>query len=135
MYIGDTMDFRNCQKCNKVFNHIRGPILCSDCDREIFNEIKNYFNEHVNANIQQVSLDLDIPLKIIREYIKDDRIMELRSDNVNLCRLCGDVVLDDNRYCPECLKKAKLISGLDNSVGTQNSNSPKMHYFNKEKRR
>ena len=77
------MDYCNCKKCNKIFNHFSGPILCKECDKEVFYLIKNYIENNKFANASIISKELNIPIKIVNDYIRDDRIVEIRKD-INL---------------------------------------------------
>ena len=125
------MNYCNCEKCNKIFNYIRGPLLCNKCNEEVFNQIKNYINQNPNSTVYDINKDLNLPIKIVEEYIKEERIMKLR-DNINLCSLCKDIVVEGNLYCKKCLQKIKILNGINslpNSSKEVNHNIPKMHYF------
>ena len=45
------MNYCNCKKCNKIFNYIKGPMLCYDCDQIIFESIKKYRAKNVPVRI------------------------------------------------------------------------------------
>lgn len=130
------MNYCNCKKCNKIFNYFKGPVLCKECDREIFDLIKNYIENNKFANATIISKELNIPIKIVNDYIKDDRIVEIRKD-INLCLLCKAPILDDLKYCNKCNTKIKLINELGNISRKNETNIPKMHFLNSsnEKRR
>jgi hypothetical protein len=130
------MTYYNCKKCNKIFNYIRGPILCYKCDEEVFNQIKIYLKENPDATTSNISQNLNIPIKIIEDYIKDRRLMNLRSVNDNLCPLCGNINNSNNKYCDKCMQKIKIlneINNLPNNVKEEVNSVPKMHYFDNER--
>lgn len=130
------MDYCNCKKCNKIFNHFSGPILCKECDKEVFYLIKNYIENNKFANASIISKELNIPIKIVNDYIRDDRIVEIRKD-INLCLLCKTPISDDLKYCNSCYNKIKLINELSNVSRKNEDVIPKMHFLNgsSEKRR
>ena len=85
------MEIVNCECCGKIFNHLKGVKICKECDLNIFNSIKSYIENNNNATVYNISEDLKIPVKIVREYIKDDRLILIRS-NVLLCKGCFDII-------------------------------------------
>lgn len=130
------MDYCNCKKCNKIFNYFSGPILCRECDKEVFNLIKNYIENNKFANASIISKELNIPIKIVNDYIRDNRIVEIRKD-INLCLLCKNPISDNSNYCSKCNTKIKLINELSNVSRKNEDVIPKMHFLNgsNEKRR
>ena len=46
--------------------------------------------------------------------------------------LVGDIIVDDSKYCPKCMEKAKILKQLNNSFENKNDEiKPKMHFINK----
>lgn len=127
------MNYCNCKKCNKIFNYIKGPMLCYDCDQIIFESIKKYINENPGATSSMISNDLNLPIKIIQDYVKDNRLTKLRAD-VKLCLLCKDVIDGNGTYCNSCLKKMDILNKMNSLSSKSNSENivPKMHFLNSD---
>lgn len=99
------MEFCTCLYCNKIINYTKGARLCKECDQKLF--------------------------KIIKEFIKDSRLEQMQ-DGIKTCIGCGDIIVDDSKYCPKCMEKAKILKQLNNSFENKNDEiKPKMHFINK----
>lgn len=96
----------NCECCGKIFNHLTGIKICKECDTLVFKNIKSYIENNHSATVYDISEDLKMPIKIVREYIKDDRITLMRNDVV-LCKGCFDVI-EKGDYCLACASKFEL---------------------------
>lgn len=104
------MEIVNCECCGKIFNHLKGIKICKECDLNIFSSIKSYIENNNNATIHDISENLKIPVKIVREYIKDDRLILVRN-NVLLCKSCFDVI-EKGEYCLACSSKFELRNSM-----------------------
>lgn len=122
------MDFRNCLRCKKIFNYISGPTLCKECDKYVFDIIKEYLEENPSSTISQISETTKIPSKIIRQYIKDQRLMEIRK-KLNLCVICGEIIDEGSKYCVGCAKKISIVNQLENTFNEKKDDSPKMRFL------
>ena len=111
------MDVRNCKGCGRLFNYVGGAPLCQECmaalDRK-FDEVKKYIDEHPQASISQVSEDVDVSVKQIKQWIKEDRLIlsEASLDGV-VCEHCGQPIRS-GRFCDKC--KASMASSLKNAM-------------------
>ncbi|MBE6160341.1 MAG: hypothetical protein E7157_04780 [Lactobacillales bacterium] len=128
------MDFCNCNRCNKIFNHMSGPVLCRDCDKIVFDKIKEYLENNPSSTTKQISENTEISIKIIRQYIKDQRLMEIRKD-LNTCILCGEVIEENLKYCIECSKKISLTNELQNMYESRDKEGPKMRFLNNNRKK
>ncbi len=111
------MDVRNCKSCGKLFNYMGGKPICDDCKRALenkFQEVKEYVRNNPNASIGQVAEDMEVSVKQIKEWVKQDRLVlsEATVDGV-LCEHCGRPIRS-GRYCEKC--KAALTNSLQKAI-------------------
>ena len=125
------MEIVNCECCGKIFNHLKGVKICKECDLNIFNSIKSYIENNNNATIYDISEDLKIPVKIVREYIKDDRLILIRS-NVLLCKGCFDII-KSGEYCLACSSKFELKNSM--SFNSENKEKVKVKFHTRNFRK
>lgn len=102
------MEMINCERCGKVFNTTGFFKLCSVCteiDEQDFSKIKDYLNAHPCAKIYDVAFDLDISVKKIKRYLRENRLEILEIDNHFLfCEMCGKPIRS-GQYCDNCYKE------------------------------
>lgn len=134
------MSYTNCMGCNKIINYKSGPVLCKQCDEKIFKIIKEYLNENPASDAKKISEETKVPLKIIKSFLQDKRLEIIRTDVVK-CILCGDIAIDDSKYCPKCLKKVNAINELNklcfeekNEYSEENNRRNGMHYYGTKRR-
>ena len=82
------MDVRNCKGCGKLFNYMSGAQLCPECRAKLekkFSSVKDYIGEHPQASISQVAEDMDVSVKQIKQWVKEERLIlsEASLDGVN----------------------------------------------------
>lgn len=125
------MEFCTCLYCNKRISYTRGARLCKECDQKLFKKIKEYLKNNKPTNMYVIHEATGIPVKIIKEFIKDSRLEQMQ-DGIKTCIGCGDIIVDDSKYCPKCMEKAKILKQLNNSFENKNDEiKPKMHFINK----
>lgn len=116
-------DVRNCKRCGKIYNYIGGVPICPVCkqiDEEDFQRVKVFLYENPNANITQVSIDLDISIEKIKRFLKDGRL-EITGDDGNMileCENCGKSI-KSGRYCELC--ERDLAAGFRSAAGQMKS--------------
>ena len=99
------MDVRNCKSCGRLFNYMGGKPICEDCKRALenkFQEVKEYVRNNPNASIGQVAEDMEVSVKQIKEWVKQERLIlsEATVDGI-LCEHCGRPIRS-GRYCEKC---------------------------------
>ena len=99
------MDVRNCKSCGKLFNYMGGKPICEECRRALenkFQEVKEYVRNNPNASIGQVAEDMEVSVKQIKEWVKQERLIlsEATVDGI-LCEHCGRPIRS-GRYCEKC---------------------------------
>ena len=71
------MDVRNCRSCGRLFNYMTGAPICESCKKKLeekFQEVKAYLEEHPNSSVETVSEELDVSVKQIRQWIREERL-------------------------------------------------------------
>ena len=88
------MNVRNCRVCGKIFNYVMGPAVCPRCKEDSeakFQEVKQYIQDHRNADIREVSEDSPVQIA---------------------CEKCGEMIRS-GRFCAKC--KTDMANGLNNA--------------------
>jgi NMD protein affecting ribosome stability and mRNA decay len=99
---------QNCPRCGKLFMRLNAPI-CEPCikeEDEIFEMVRLYIKENPGASITEVSAECEVPVKRIKQYIKDGKLDAsegMRGDIT--CSKCGRPILG-GRMCGECVQAA-----------------------------
>ncbi|MCT4543238.1 MAG: flagellar protein [Vallitalea sp.] len=133
------MDVRNCVKCGKIFNYLRGVPMCPSCKSELedqFQATKKYIRDNPNANIAEVSENCDVSLKLIRQWVREERLIFSEESAIGIeCELCGTTIRT-GRYCEKC--KHDIQHNLDGVYEKgkdkkyNKENSAKMRYLRKD---
>lgn len=135
-----------CARCHKLFERVAFETVCPECfpieERE-FAKIKEYLTVHPGASSNEVMTALDVSLKSIKRYLREDRL-EIVGDNKGFirCELCGRPI-NSGRFCDACYKEgmAKLqkeagmgiTAAYINSGGKPNTKTSKgIRYYEKD---
>ncbi|MEG2512891.1 MAG: flagellar protein [Acetivibrio sp.] len=99
------MEVRSCKKCGSLFNFVSGLPLCPACMKEIddkFPAVKQYIYEHPGVGIQQVSEEKEVPISLIKRWVKEERLEFAEGSAMGVeCERCGKMILS-GRYCDSC---------------------------------
>ena len=111
------MDVRNCKSCGKLFNYMGGTPLCPECKAALedkFHQVKEYVHDNPNASMGQVAEDMDVSVKQIKQWVKEERLIlsEASLDGV-LCEHCGRPITS-GRFCDKC--KAAMANNLQSAL-------------------
>jgi len=136
------MELRTCRMCGKLFNYIgRTTPFCPKCMKEIeekFDTCKKYIKENPNANVQVVSENTGVSIKMIKQWVREERLSFSNSSLVGIeCESCGANILT-GRFCAKC--KQTLSNGLAASVRKNpeslnvqaKNNSAKMRFLDEQ---
>jgi ribosomal protein L32 len=98
----------NCPRCGKLFMRQNAPI-CEPCvkeEDEIFETVRLFVKENPRCSMNEVSEACDVPLKRIKQYIKDGKLdaTEGMAKDVT-CSKCGRPILS-GRMCSACVAAA-----------------------------
>lgn len=137
------MNIINCIRCNNVFKQAAGEKVCHKCreeDEKNFKAVKEYLYENPGASITEVSQALEIPLKIIKHYLREERLEIVGDGNFILeCERCGQPI-KTGRFCGECLSNLtnemkSLLNTSQNKLNDRKSEDARMRYIGKRHNR
>lgn len=99
------MEVRNCRSCKRLFNYIGGAPICANCKAELekkFTEVKRYIEENKNATVPQVSEAMDVSVRQITQWVREERLSFSEDSAVTIgCESCGGPIRT-GRYCNNC---------------------------------
>lgn len=101
-----------CENCKRPLPYDYKETLCPRClDMALFREVKEFIRTH-DVNEYEVAEHFNIPLRQVKDWIKDGRIEYKDSDpNATIaglhCQRCGAPV-SFGTLCPKCLR---LLNG------------------------
>lgn len=112
------MEIRNCRQCGRLYNYIGGTYrnLCPACVEKVedkFGEVKKYIEENPNADIRTVSIDVDVSIKQLEKWIREERLSFSEDSPMGIgCEKCGKTI-KTGRFCKECASKLEeTLNGL-----------------------
>jgi flagellar operon protein (TIGR03826 family) len=110
------MDVKNCKECGRLFNYIGGQRLCPECRSKLedkFAEVKKYIDTNKGASISTVSMDMDVSIPQLHQWIREERLNFTEDSAVTLdCEICGTAIRT-GRYCEKCKSDmSKNLGGL-----------------------
>ena len=117
------MEVVNCKSCGKLYNAIGNnrKRLCPQCIRNLeekFSKVKEFLREYPNCSIEVVSIENDVSVKQIKQWIKEERLT-LVKDGVGgiTCEKCGKTI-STGRFCGDCKFKIgnTLMSAIDKPI-------------------
>lgn len=112
------MEVRSCRGCGKLYNYL-GPATpacpsCMQAMEERFQVCKEYIRSNPGANIQKVSEATETPAKMIKQWVREERLIFTEGSGVGIeCESCGASILT-GRFCSNC--KGRMTQTLMNSV-------------------
>lgn len=131
-----SLNYKYCEFCNAPIPRHSDERYCLKCrDRVLFMEVRDFIRKN-DVNEFQVADHFDIPLRIVKEWIREGRI-EYKDDGSgkhivvqNNCTRCGAPV-KFGTVCSKCLKAMnRNIQGF----GTQQApGDDRMYYLDNDK--
>lgn len=119
------MDVQNCKSCGRLFNYIGGPPLCQNCQKKLedkFQEVKAFLNENPNSSVERVSEELDVSVKQIRQWIREERLtLSVAGADGVVCEQCGAPICT-GRFCDKC--KAEMANTFAGAIQKPKSQEP-----------
>lgn len=111
------MNVRNCKICGKIFNYVVGPGICPACrekNEEKFREVKEYIQDHHNADIREIAEECDVTTNQIRQWVREERLEFSADSPVQIaCEKCGEMIRS-GRFCAKC--KAEMTNGFNEAI-------------------
>ena len=104
--------------CGKLYSYIgKMTPFCSKCMKELeekFDICKKYIKENPGANIQVVSENTGVSVKMIKQWVREERLTFAEGTLVGIeCEACGANILT-GRFCANC--RTRLTTDLTNSI-------------------
>lgn len=119
------MDVRNCKSCGRLFNHMGGAPLCQACKKKLedkFQEVKAYLDENPNSSIDRVSEALDVSVKQIRQWVREERLtLSTAGADGIICEQCGTPIYT-GRFCDKC--KAQMANSFAGAIAKPKVQEP-----------
>lgn len=119
------MEIVTCTKCGKIFNHIRGPRICMECEKKMeekFQEVKKYVYDHPSVDINELSSEMDVSVKQIKRWIREERLTFTDDSPIGInCEDCG-ATIKTGRFCKAC--KDKLANKLESATAKKGYAAP-----------
>lgn len=95
----------SCKVCGKFFESDVAAEYCPVCkktDDIMYTAVRNFLLEKPRSSIFTVTSELKIPVKVIKRFLREDRLEIVESDNSFLkCDRCGKPI-SSGYYCRDC---------------------------------
>lgn len=129
------MDVRSCKVCGNLFNYMSGPPLCPNCVKKMeekFAQVKEYIYDNPKCGMSEVSEANDVPVPIIRQWIREERLSFAEDSPIGLnCECCGKMI-HTGRYCEACKAKVgKRLESAYSKPAPQQAPKPESDHHNK----
>ena len=128
-------EYKYCKLCKKALPLSYQKDFCPACEEiRLFDDVREFVRSN-DVNEYQVAEYFDIPVRIIKQWIKEGRIeyKERTTGNVmsSYCSRCG-VPVNFGSLCPKCLR---LLNGEGRGYGKIESSeeAAKMRFLDDEK--
>lgn len=123
-----------CMECGKRLPDTYDGDCCPNCQSaKLLHDVKDFVREN-NVNEYQVADYFQIPVRLVKEWIREGRLEYRTSENsasFNIhCQRCGAPV-SFGSVCPKCLK---LMNGTGKGYGvsSKSSQTERMRYLDNE---
>ena len=124
--------FRICKTCGKMYRYYNSKYhICYDClekEELLFVDAKNYLEEKPGSTVNDLSKELDIPLRLIQRWIQEDRLLFNNKTGFNRCVKCG-AEIGGGKICKNC--KKKVFNAINQCIedDKKTNNGDRMRYF------
>ncbi len=118
--------FRKCPSCGGIFSYMGKP-MCSKCIKkndEDYTKVRKYIYEHPNSHIDEVSEETDVPVKTIKQFLREGRLEMRNADGSLICEKCG-AAITKGAICDKC--KNELTSALASALPKEEPKQPQKH--------
>lgn len=106
----------NCRKCGKLYHKVDRTPICPDCAKKLedkFQKVKEYIQEHEEANVISVSREMDVSVEQIKKWVREERLFFADAASAGIeCLMCG-VPIAQGKYCAKC--KEEMANRLDSA--------------------
>ena len=126
---------KQCIKCGRDMHIVYKEDLCPICKEiELFSQVKEFIRENVDVREQDVADKFSIPLRKVREWIREGRIQykEEKTEKIaNLkCKICGKPI-SFGATCAEChsLQQLQVVATW------RKTEEEKMHFLGQDNKK
>lgn len=123
--------FINCLRCGKLIEANGFRSLCGECakqDMSDFNRIRDFLYIHPRAKVFEVSTSLDMPVPVIKRYLREGRLEIIEKNNrFLLCEKCGKPICSGTQ-CDDCLSHSPHEYKSLYGGGTANQKKTRIAY-------
>ncbi len=101
------MEVATCTRCKRMFNYIFGERLCPECQKineDDYHRVRDFVYDHPGVTIQEVSEICDVPEKLIRQWLREEKLELIYLSHDLTCEVCGRPITC-GRYCEKCRKR------------------------------
>lgn len=127
-------NYKYCDICHRPLPLNYKESVCPSCEEyALFQQVKEFIRAS-DVNEYQVSMHFNIPLQLVRKWIREGRIQykEATKEKVTLhCQLCGAQV-SFGSICPKCLKEQNISGSVSRQRTTDPGNMRHLQIVNKE---
>ena len=101
--------FANCSICGKLYESDNFRSVCNECINQHmseFDRIRDFLYVHPRAKVFEVSNNLNIPVPVIKRYLREGRLEIIEKNNRFLsCEKCGKPICS-GLQCDDCLNQS-----------------------------
>lgn len=137
IYNSTSVPPRECAECHRPMPISYKEDICPACkERELFNEVKEYIRAN-DVNEYDVSSHFHIPLRKIKEWIREGRIEYKNTTEASItihCQNCG-AKINFGSLCPKCLKQLGTSAHATNDPSKSSSQGSMFFNLNDFKHR
>ena len=112
------MEIATCRSCGKIFNHIRGQLICPTCQKELdgkFKDVKKFIYDNPHSSIPDITKACGVSTAQVNRWIREERLTFAEDSPIVIeCESCG-AGIKTGRFCERC--KASLQGGLAQAAG------------------
>lgn len=132
------MEVINCKGCGRLYNAVGNSRkrLCPQCVRKLeekFTQVKEFLRENPKSSIEVVSIENDVSVKQIKQWVKEERLVLLAGGAGGItCEKCGKMI-QTGRFCNEC--KFKIGNTLMGAIDRPIMDIPKKRTHDKDRMR
>ena len=84
--------------------------------------VKEYIRENAKVPIEQISLDNDVSVKQLKQWVREERLVFSSDSPVGVdCEVCGKMIRS-GRFCEEC--KGNLANSFSNAIDKPKAPEP-----------
>lgn len=129
---------KNCSLCGRIYQYTLGENICPECKKkreELFVSIKDYIGKQGGTvPMAQVAEEFDIPVKLLKQWVREERLVFAEGAIELECEQCGVLILS-GRLCDVCKTKLAIESGYTSEISRRRAlaEAPKQIVKEREK--